>query len=105
MPIEQLYSREYRAIFPSMVLRLVLAEEISRPRTRAASVAMRPVASLITSVEFWLRWCAGRIDRSAIPRMAPEKRLAKTITVRRSEFMAKDRPTGLATSMIRERAE
>jgi hypothetical protein len=88
-----------------MVLWLVLAEEISKLRTRAASVAMRPVASLITSVELWLRWCSGRIDRSAMPRTAPKKRQAKTMTVTRSEFMARDGVSALATLMSCARTE
>src|SRR4029077_1621758 len=49
----------------------LLAEDTRRPSTRATSVAINPVASLITSVESRLRWCCGSRRRKAMPTNDP----------------------------------
>src|SRR5262245_26251939 len=72
----------------AIVLWAVFAEDIRRLSTKAARVAIRPVASLMTSVESWLRWCLGSLARTDVPRTAPPKRHAMTMAAIESEFIA-----------------
>src|SRR4030095_12081342 len=59
----------------------LLAEATTRPRTRAAIVAISPITSFTRSFDSVLTWCSGRAARSTIPSNAPPKTHARTIEV------------------------
>src|SRR3954451_8952353 len=65
-----------------------LAEETSRPRTSAATVAVTPLASLTTSLLSAFRWYSGRTDRRASPSSAPPVRQAATSSATAVELTA-----------------
>jgi hypothetical protein len=50
------------------------AEAISRPKTRAAIVAINPVPNFTRSFESVFRYCSGRTARRNIPSSAPPRR-------------------------------
>jgi hypothetical protein len=69
----------------STPLRNVLPDETRRLSTRATRVAIKPVVSLMTSIELELRWCVGRCLRSVMPMPAPAKGQTKASAKKASD--------------------
>ena len=72
-----------------IVSKELLADAVTRPRTSAVMVAMRPAPSLTVSLDSLLRCCSGKVIRSHIPISTPPSVHANTMVPTRVGFMVR----------------